>query len=429
MKRLTQEEYEKRIYDLYNEEYSVIGKYVSGHTKIKIKHNFCDTEFDVDPCNIMNGKSKCPVCYGRSKGITHDIFIKKISNLVGDEYSVMSEYKGANTPIKMKHNKCSCKEGFYEWEITPHNFMDSKHRCPYESHQNKYNIDIFKERLFQYHPEYKCIDKDYINSGTPIQCMCDQGHIFGLSLDNIKKSCPYCNNSKLLIGKNDLWTTNPDVAQYLVYPEKGYSIRFHTHLKEDFKCPFCGSINNKVPFAVLNKNGKFVCENCGDGVSYPEKFFRAFLDQLNIQYKYQLNRKDFDWCGDYRYDFYLYDYKKIIEVHGRQHYEDSSRTKYVDVHQNDINKKELAIQNGYEYLEIDARYSKMNYIRDSILSSELVNLYDLTKIDWEKCDEFAKYPLALSIKQLQDEGKSGVEIQRILQISEPTFYKYRNKVS
>lgn len=62
-----------------------------------------------------------------SRIITHDIFIKEMNDLVGDEYSFLTEYKGTNKKIKIRHNCEKCD--YYEYEATPNNFKRGK-RCP-----------------------------------------------------------------------------------------------------------------------------------------------------------------------------------------------------------------------------------------------------------------------------------------------------------
>lgn len=46
---------------------------------------------------------------------------------------------------------------------------------------------------------------------------CSNGHSYSTSPDNRvrhKNSCPYCNNHNVILGYNDLETTNPDIAKY-----------------------------------------------------------------------------------------------------------------------------------------------------------------------------------------------------------------------
>ena len=50
---------------------------------------------------------------------------------------------------------------------------------------------------------------------------------------------------------------------------------------------------------------------------------------------------------------------------------------------------ELALRNGIdEYIIIDCRKSNLNWIKNNILDSSLVNIFKLDDIDWELCDEY-----------------------------------------
>lgn len=50
----------------------------------------------------------------------------------------------------------------------------------------------------------------------------------------------------------------------------------------------------------------------------------------------------------------------------------------------------MALSNGINYyIELDCRKSDLEWIRNNIINSELNNAFDLTKIDWIKCEEFA----------------------------------------
>ena len=119
----------------------------------------------------------------------------------------------------------------------------------------------------------------------------------------------------------------------------------------------------------------------------------SVLEQLNIEYIFQLTKTTFDWCEDKRYDFYIPSLNTIIETHGIQHYEDCGWSKAKDVQENDRIKYELALQNGIkdgDYVVIDCRYSDKEWVKNNILSSKLNELFDLEKrINWDKCEEFA----------------------------------------
>lgn len=100
-----------------------------------------------------------------------------------------------------------------------------------------------------------------------------------------------------------------------------------------------------------------------------------------------------------RYDFYFKFNNKgfIHETHGRQHYEKTGEnSKFIktlkEEQENDRIKKQLALNNGIKeenYIVIDCRKSELEFIKNNILKSRLNELFDLSKIDWLKAEEFA----------------------------------------
>jgi hypothetical protein len=58
--------FKERVYDLIKDEYEVIGEYIGTHKHIKIKHNICNNEYNVQPSNFLRGR-RCPFC-AESKG-------------------------------------------------------------------------------------------------------------------------------------------------------------------------------------------------------------------------------------------------------------------------------------------------------------------------------------------------------------------------
>jgi len=125
----TQLQFEKEVFDLYKNEYTILGEYINTSTKIKVRHNCNDCNnyiFETRPSDFLKDH-KCPKCQHRSYKKTTSEFKQEIYNLVKDEYIVLGEYKNNNTKILMKHNCDKC--GNYEWRISPNNFLRGN-RCP-----------------------------------------------------------------------------------------------------------------------------------------------------------------------------------------------------------------------------------------------------------------------------------------------------------
>lgn len=101
---LTQEQFEKQVKELGNDEYEVLGNYINNKTKVLIRHKVCGEEYLVLPRNFVQGK-RCAKC-AKCKPLNNEIFEKRLYELYGDEYSRVSEYNGINNKIIVRHNLC-----------------------------------------------------------------------------------------------------------------------------------------------------------------------------------------------------------------------------------------------------------------------------------------------------------------------------------
>jgi transposase/predicted RNA-binding Zn-ribbon protein involved in translation (DUF1610 family) len=223
-----------------------------------------------------------------------------------------------------------------------------------------------------------------------------------------------------VIGINDLYTSNPEIKILLKDKNKGYSLTKGSGKKEIFKCPDCGHEKLKTVRDVVNYG--YSCPRCSDGLSYPEKIMLNILDQLNINFECQ---KTFKWSENRRYDFYIPSLNMIIETHGRQHYEDSFNS-VKEEQINDEIKERLAKDNEIKhYIIIDCRVSDVHFIKENILNSKLNLLFDISKIDWKQCHEFACNSLIKTASDLWNKGiKSSITIAKMLKLARTTINRY-----
>lgn len=231
--------------------------------------------------------------------------------------------------------------------------------------------------------------------------------------------------AKIVKGKNDLWTTHPDIASMLVNPEDGYNLSAYSHKKSDFVCPCCNTINyNRVVRNVVNRG--FNCCCCSDGISYPERFVYNLLKQLDVNF---LRDTTLSWSGMKRYDFYIEDKSLIIETHGMQHYSEYAQfnnRNIVSEKENDKIKREIAITNGIaNYIELDCRYSKFDYIKKSVINSNLSTIYDLSSVDWNALKIDNMKSNVIKACELYNSGiKSTPQIARLLNLDLSTVIDY-----
>lgn len=197
---------------------------------------------------------------------------------------------------------------------------------------------------------------------------------------------------------------------------------FHTKCDERGYIVQCLDCSHKYNVREVHISS---CHMCSDRVSYPEKFIHNTLLQLNVTFEVE---KKFDWAGWKRYDIYIPKTNTIIEVHGLIHYKpsyfcvtsdkDTTNEENLQLRQeNDIVKYELAIENNIsQYIVIDAKESNIDYMKQSVLSSELYKNYDLSNIDWLQCHEYSVKIIVKHVSNLWNENKTIEEISSILNI-------------
>lgn len=372
-RKKTQEEYEKQLHKKAPH-IQVRGIYNGNRTPIEhycLKHKIA---WDIAPFNILQHPTGCKECvneimekYYNDKRKTDKQFRKEVETL-GSGIKPKGTYKGTH-----KHMLFECKFG-HIWPSTPHDILDG----------------------------------------------------YG---------CPFCAGNAVLQGYNDLWTTNPEMAKMLKNPNVGYEISRGSHLEVDWICPDCGTLKTSSPKQVYAYG--LACPKCSDGISYPNRFIVALLTQLNI--------KDFqpewspEWIGNYRYDVYfIYNNKEyIVEMDGGiGHGELDFATKDQDIEglKRDIIKNEQAKLHNIILIRIDCKYEnkdihyRFEYIKNSILNSVLSNIFNLSKIDWDKCNKDATRSLHMIAAKQYDDGKSIKEISQELHISYNTIYNWLKRM-
>lgn len=229
-------------------------------------------------------------------------------------------------------------------------------------------------------------------------------------------------------GKTDLWTTRPDVASMLVDKELGYTVTSGTHKKADFICQDCGSVIKDKYIRKVCSDG-LRCPFCHDGISYPEKFMSCVFNELGIV---PVRDSGMPWSGKKRYDFYIEELSLIVETHGYQHY--SKRHEFHtssnrDEKSNDEYKRNLALKNGIEhYIELDCRMSDFDFIKSSVMNSELVNLLDIDSINWDNVKIGSLKSLMIEACSIYNSGVSSAsQIAQILKIDKSTSLDYLHK--
>jgi len=151
----------KKVNDLGG---TVIGEYKGSKIKVDC---ICKNGHSCKPIpnGIQQGEGMCRICAGNDSETAKQNFYKNIENLGG---KVIGEYKNTDTPVE-----CICKEG-HPCNPRPHGIQKGEGMCiicagkdSETAKQNFYkNIENLGGKVIG----------DYINSSTPVECICKEGH-------------------------------------------------------------------------------------------------------------------------------------------------------------------------------------------------------------------------------------------------------------
>lgn len=125
-RRVSQEEFLRRVRDQVGDEYTFLDEIDGVHTKLNVIHNNenCNYhQYKVTPSDFVNKGTRCPKCFGNKRKTTEE-FKEEVFELEKGEYEVLGEYQNSNTKILMRHNSCG-----NEYMVTPAKFLLNR-RCP-----------------------------------------------------------------------------------------------------------------------------------------------------------------------------------------------------------------------------------------------------------------------------------------------------------
>jgi hypothetical protein len=388
---------------------------------------------------------------------------------IKDKYYKISVKRG--TKIKVNVNdlpdnsnikvKCSCDNCKKEYDIIWQNYNkfkkdDGKIYCAkcanklYGAEQRRLtrveNGTTFKQwciennqedilKLWDYNlNKYK---PDEVSYGTTIKCWfkCSRGiHESELkdintftSKENNAISCNRCGSfGQWLIDKygkdaiEEYWSNKNKVDIFKI----GYGSKKNVLLK----CPVCN--NEKfIPPNRFTRQG-LGCNKCSDGISYPNKIAFNILEQLNVKF---INEYSPDWVKPRRYDFYFeIDSKKyILEMDGGLGHGNSNKLSNISEEESkflDDEKDRLAHEHNIVIIRINCNYGmhdRLDFIKNNLLHSKLIDLFDLSKVDWKKCHKFACNSFVKDVCNCWNDELDNIEdIANKFNLSPPTIRKY-----
>lgn len=284
-----------------------------------------------------------------------------------------------------------------------------------------------EKRIKNLNPNLKVLK--YINSKTPIKVKCLKcGKIYEITSGALIRRngrCSYCENIVAGNVKEKISKYKPELKEWFVNEFDFYTYGISSKKITEFKCPDCGEeFKEKISNFCKRKN---LCPNCyKDNISRPNKFLRAFLNEV----KDQLIQKDLEWNPDWG-EKYLWDAHIItkdnieitIEMQGEQHYHETNWGRHDYQLKRDKDKIELFKKVNIEQIDIDCSNTKFDFIKEKILESKLNKILDLSKINWNNIYKETSKNYVKIASEMYNQGKTISNISIELDLERHTISK------
>ena len=165
---ITPSYFKEKIYNLVNDEYSLLTDYVDFDTRIIFKHNKCGKEFEMKPISFIKSKTKCP-----NKNCKHDIYIRNNKTIFNNKivklgFELIGDYNGSDNSASFKCLKCDSI--FY---LSKASSIFSK-RCCAECSKKQIvlsNIEKYNKKFTEIYGDEFEIYSDYIGSDSKIKIL------------------------------------------------------------------------------------------------------------------------------------------------------------------------------------------------------------------------------------------------------------------
>ena len=453
--------YEDQLKEKYNGKIENLEPYVNLNTKILHRCNLHKHNFRSTPASVLGSKHGCPLCgeealkeHTDSLRVFNDEDYQKLLDERFDGNIICLEsVKASNTSIKH-----FCKKHQYEYMSPPARVLQNKYGCKFcgaEAHTQSLEekLEKTKKRIFELvGNEYEIVDGfTAIDDMAKFRHNCKNGekHYFDMTPTSFiyRGSRCYCENpsiSRVIPGFNDIHTTRPDVEEWMHNKDDAYKYSMSSKEKILWDCPDC---KNTFEERICNVNSnRLSCPFCSDGISYPNKFMYNSLYQIKDDLDFLEREYNPDWCkfefngnercGKYDIYFGIDGQRYIVEMDGGLGHGNKVHTNSLlsqdELLQIDLIKDKLAQEQGIQVIRIDCNYktdNKYTYILNNVLNSDLKDIIDLSKIDFDLSNKNSVSSLIVKAGELWNQGLTAGQIRKELKIGEGTVTSYLKTAS
>ena len=386
----------------------------------KFDCNICFHEFDMKISSITSKNSWCQYCSNQS--LCNDNDCKKCFDKSFASHEKANYWSANNNIIPRYVFKNSQKKYIFKCNECNHDFegylsvINRGGWCSYCS-KNKLCDDndckICFDKSFASHEKAKYwsiknklkpreVTKKYSHDKYIFNCKeCNHESIRPLqNIDENKSHCLYCiipsrhlcydNECKLCFDnsfasheKSKYWSSKNKLIPRQVF--KGSEMKFW------FDCIKCNNPFDKVIYSITSKNPSW-CPHCSN------KTETIIYDEIKQIYANIVRQYKVEWCKNITYlpfDFCIEENKIIIELDGRQHFEQVSNWSSPEKNlENDKYKEKCANENGYSVIRLlqedvfndkyDWKTELVNNIEKMKTANIIQNIYMCKNNEYEK---------------------------------------------
>lgn len=151
-----------------NGEYTAIDEYKTCKHKNVILHNLCGNKYNVTPDRFRAG-NRCPICNQKraamGRRMTTDTFKNKVKDILGETYTVLTEYTTCHEKVTIRHEYCDTL-----YEVMPRHILYDRNACPFCSFRNnqsnaeKYIDEYLTENKISFESQVLFDDLKYLSS-------------------------------------------------------------------------------------------------------------------------------------------------------------------------------------------------------------------------------------------------------------------------
>ena len=358
----------------------------SSHKNIFFDCDVCKHEIEQSPAQITNNNRWCAYCANKKLCTDEECNLCYNKSFASSERADSWSNKNEITPRNVSKN-CNkdfifdCSECCHEFNLSPAVITSQNQWCPFCANKrlcDDNDCDYCFKKSFASHKKskYWSPKNDKLPREIFLGCEnkyifdCKCGHEICMRIADITSKrqswCKYCtkkalcedydcqmceNNSFLSHEKAEYWSQDNDKCQREVSKT--------SHTKIIFICENGHKFPMSPGHITCGKCWCPFCENKTEGKLY---------DWFNNNDYDVIYQQTFDWCKNINvlpFDFCIEEYKLIIELDGRQHFEQVQNWDDPKItRENDIYKMKKAIKHGYTIIRLlqnDVWHDKNNW--------------------------------------------------------------------